>query len=368
MDQKDVNKVFKNEEIDLRSLVQLLWNGKKFIIKITSIFIVIGLIVALTSKVEYVSFCQLMPENQEDSKGSLGGLSSLAGIAGINLNLGNSGALTPELYPEIVKSVPFQAEMINRPIYFEKADSVLSSYIYFRDFDKLSFIDYVTKYTIGLPFQIKSLFNSESKQTSSEFPITKKGELIRLNKADWSALEAFKERVNVSISIETGIVTVSMEMPDAFVAARLTELVVEKLTSEVTTYKIEKAKLSLEFIQERFQEAQKQYDQKQLQFARFVDKNKNISSSIARIEQMKLENEVSLFFEVYKGLATQLEQAKIKVKEETPIFTILEPVQISVDKSKPKRAVIMVLFTGLGIVTAISIMLFKDYFKYENRK
>ena len=55
-------------------------------------------------------------------------------------------------------------------------------------------------------------------------------------------------------------------------------------------------------------------------------------------------------FEVYKGLATQLEQAKIKVKEETPVFSVLEPVMVPIDKSKPKRKIILGVFIFIGIL------------------
>jgi hypothetical protein len=70
--------------------------GKKAHSKGYGCFLVIGLMIAFGSKVEYEASCKLMPENQEGMKSNLGGLGSLAGLAGINLDMGGTGALTPE--------------------------------------------------------------------------------------------------------------------------------------------------------------------------------------------------------------------------------------------------------------------------------
>ena len=64
--------------------------------------------------------------------------------------------------------------------------------------------------------------------------------------------------------------------------------------------------------------------------------------------------EYNLAFGVYSELAKQVETQNIQVKEDTPIFTVLEPVSVPNLKSKPKRGKILVIwiFTGLlfGIV------------------
>ena len=95
-------------------------------------FFLLGLLIAFGSKVEYEASCKLMPESQEGMKPNLGGLGSLAGLAGINLDMGGSGALTPELYPQIAQSVPFLLKILNEPIHFEKQDTTTTSYIFFK--------------------------------------------------------------------------------------------------------------------------------------------------------------------------------------------------------------------------------------------
>lgn len=346
-------KPIQEDEIDLTELTRVIWSRREFILKVTGVFVFLGLIVAFTSKVEYEASCKLMPENQEGMRSGLGGLSGLAGLAGINLDMGTTGTLTPMLYPQIVQSIPFQLELINEPILFQKLDSTMSSLIYFKEIDSPSLFGLIAEYTIGLPGKIKQLLLDE---TLEIFP-DNNNELIRLSKEDWELIERYRKRISVSVDDKTGVISLSTEMPDPYAAAKITDLVVKKLTEKITEYKIKKVRTNLEFIQERYKEAKKEYRQKQAQVANFMDRNKNLTSSLVQTEYQRLQNELNIAFEVYKGLATQLEQAKIKVKEETPVFTVLDPVKIPVSKSKPKRMTIILLSFFLGVFGSIGAAL-----------
>ena len=359
MSEKTENKkhsqIVKDDEIDLIELAKVIWSKRIFIIKLTTVFVALGLLIAFTSKVEYEASCKLMPESQEGMKSNLSGLSGLAGLAGIDLGLGISGSLTPELYPEIVKSVSFQLDLIHQPVRFEKLDTTISSYYYFKEVDRPSLFGWIEEYSIGLPGKIKSMFLNDVENLPPSHD-----ELITLTKEDWELIEEYKDRVNVSVSKESGIITVSVIMPDPYAAAKVTHLLVKKLTKEVTNYKIEKAMVNLEFIQDRYGEIEVEYEEKQRVLATFTDRNKNITSSLVQNEYQRLQNEMNIAFEVYKGLATQLEQAKIKVKEETPVFTILEPVKVPVEKSKPKRAIFMIISCLLGLIFSLIWLYIKE--------
>jgi len=351
-EKKNHGQIVKDDEVDLIELAKVIWSKRIFIIKVTAVFAAFGLLIAFTSKVEYEASCKLMPESQEGMKSNLGGLSGLAGLAGIDLGLGVTGSLTPELYPEIVKSIPFQLDLIHQPVRFEKIDSTISSYNYFKELDRPSLFGWIEEYSIGLPVKIKGLFVDGEKNSSRNHD-----ELITLTKEDWELIEEYKDRVNVSVSKESGIITVSVIMPDPYAAAKVTHLLVKKLTKEVTNYKIEKAMVNLEFIQDRYGEIEVEYEEKQRVLATFTDRNKNITSSLVQNEYQRLQNEMNIAFEVYKGLATQLEQAKIKVKEETPVFTVLEPVTVPIEKSKPRRMILIAVFTFLGyIISSLFIL------------
>ena len=352
----DSNHEDRDDEIDLIELIKIIWSKRVFVIRVTVVFFAFGILIVSTSKVEYQASCKLMPESQEGAKSNFGGLSGLAGLAGIDLGTGANGSLTPDIYPEIVRSVPFQLDLIYQPIRFEKLDSTLSSFNFFKEFDNPSLIQFIYNYTIKLPLRIKDFF-SDSEVTNTNAS-REYGNLIRLTKEEWDLIEKFQDRVEIEVDATTGIISIITEMPDPYAAAMIADVLVFKLTEEVINYKTEKTKVNLEFIEERYQEAKLEYEDKQNNFALFVDRNKNLSSSLIQTEYQRLQNDLNISFEVYKGLATQLEQAKIKVKEETPVFTFLEPVKVPVNKSKPKMKIILVIFTVLGIIFSSAYIIF----------
>ena len=106
-------------EIDLIELVKTIWGGRKFIAKVTGAFVVLGLVIALTSPLEYEASSKLLPEIQDGSIPNLGNFGGLAGLAGIDLGgTSKSGVLSPHIYPEIVNSLPFILEVMNDTIFF----------------------------------------------------------------------------------------------------------------------------------------------------------------------------------------------------------------------------------------------------------
>jgi LPS O-antigen subunit length determinant protein (WzzB/FepE family) len=74
-----------------------------------------------------------------------------------------------------------------------------------------------------------------------------------------------------------------------------------------------------------------------------------------------LQNEYRLAFEVYSQLAQQFEQAQIKVKEDTPVFSIVKPVTVPIEKSKPNRPIILIIWTFLGGIISIGWVFGKQF-------
>ncbi len=348
------SEVVKGGEIDLVALSKAIWKNRFLVLKINGIFLILGLFIAFTSKVEYEASCKILPENNNSELPNLGGLGGLAGLAGISLDLGSSDGVSVQLYPSFIKSTPSVVSLINHPLFFEKYDTTISSFEYFQNIDNPSFFGLIGKYTIGLPGQIKKLIVSDS--TSSykyDFP--------RFSKDDWEIIEDFSNRISISHNEENGTVKITVEMPDPVAAAELTQLVYNQLTERLISYRTEKSRQNLQFITSRFEETKLEYEQNQTKLAEFSERNKNVTNSLILNEYERLKNEMDISFEVYKGLAAQLEQAKIKLKEDTPIFTILEPVKIPEDKLKPRRLLILIAFLMVGITwSTIKVIFLKS--------
>jgi uncharacterized protein involved in exopolysaccharide biosynthesis len=347
----------KKDEINLLELIADIWRAKKLISIVAIAFTVLGIIIALLSPVEYEATCKIMVDKNETGGAGLSGLSGLAGLAGINIDPSGAGGITPDMYPAIVESLPFQLSIIHKEIFFKELDRSVSSYEYLTELRSPSVLSVFMKYTIGLPGILRgwlsSFFNDEVLVDQSEPGKPQKQQPMFLTYEDKKIVERFRKRFQIGSEEGSGLILITTEMPDPMAAAYLTQSTVNLLTERIISFKIEKVKANLEFIQERYEEIKKEYYRQQKELALFNDQNRNLNRALAEIENNRLQQELNITFEVYKGLATQLEQAKIKVKEEMPVFTILEPVVIPVNKSQPKRALIVVSTFFFGLMAAI---------------
>lgn len=144
-------------------------------------------------------------------------------------------------------------------------------------------------------------------------------------------------------------------MQDPVISARVTDNVVEKLKKYITNYRTQKAKKDLEFTEKVLKEAQDAYYKAQQTYAAFEDGNKNIVSASYRTELERLKNEMTLTFNVYNTLAQKQEQDKLRVQEQTPVYTIIEPASVPLKASTPKKVLILIgcIFLDLIAISGI---------------
>jgi uncharacterized protein involved in exopolysaccharide biosynthesis len=67
------------------------------------------------------------------------------------------------------------------------------------------------------------------------------------------------------------------------------------------------------------------------------------------MDKQRMEAELTIAQTVYTELARQFEQAKLKVQERTPVFKVLEPAQIPTQRVAPKRTILVLVFTVVGL-------------------
>ena len=149
-------------------------------------------------------------------------------------------------------------------------------------------------------------------------------------------------------------------MQDPVISAQVTDNVVGKLQTYITNYRTQKAKQDLEFTDKVLKEAQAAYYKAQKAYAAFEDGNKNIISASYRTEQERLRNEMTLTFNVYNTLAQKLEQDKLRVQEQTPVYTIIEPATVPLKASAPKKMLILVGFIFITLAGMTGYLLIRD--------
>lgn len=346
----------KADDIDLLQLVRTTWSGRRTIVIATVVFAVLGLGVALISPPEYTASAIFVPQ-QPTAKSQMGSLSGLAAMAGINLNLGSASEITPAVYPRILSSESFQLELMQTMLTFH-ATGPVSLYDYYSKFAKPSPLSYLLKYTAGLPgLLIKAMKGKQ--QAGSSAP---GNGIIQLTEDQLTVQKKLEEIIAIEYNDKDGYVTVSSRMPEALAAAQLTQRVLELLQEYITGFKLQKARVNLDFIQQRYDEVKKQAEQAQNELARFRDRNKNVATATAQTEIERLSNHYNLIYGVYAELAKQLEQARIQVKEDTPVLTVIKPVSVPAERSGSARSLILIIWIFLGGITGIATVFGRKYY------
>ena len=352
--QNQYNNIPEEQEIDLIELIQRMWVNRWLIVKVTAVFMVLGVLVALFSAKVYTASCDVVPQTSKSGPSS--SMSSLAALAGINLNAAQSAeSLSPNVYENIMGSTTFRKELMQTMIDFEEVGHPVSFFDYYtsEEYNKPSVFSYIKKYTIGLPFTILNAIRGEQPEPDYSGVGGDSNAIETISKDEYDAMTILGESIALSLDEKKGYVTITANMSEPLAAAQLAQATLTLLQKYITEFKIEKVQSNLDFVQERFDEAKRNFEDVQARRARLRDANMNTTRYSARTEMERLDAEYTLAQGVYTSLAQQVEQAKISVKETAPILTVIKPVTVPYKKSKPQRAMILFAFTFLGAVAGM---------------
>lgn len=351
------------QEIDLVELAKSIWDERRLLLKIAGVAVLVGLVVAFSIPKEYSTTVQIAPEAQGGSRAT-GNLGGLAALAGVNLNQqAGADAILPALYPNVVQSTPFLLELFPVELTSQQGGFSGELYTYILDHQRKPWWGYITQ----APFQalgfVMSLFKAEAAEGEGLL------NPFSLTKDQAGVVNVLKERISISVDQKTSVITLTVQMQDPLISAQLVNVVLENLQVYVTDYRTQKVKQDLEFTERVFADARTAYYDAQQNYARFEDGNRNIATASFRTELDRLKNEMTLAFNVYNTLAQKLEQDKLKVQEQTPVYTVLEPATVPIRASSPKKALILVGFVFLALMGGCGWILFiKGLFVDNARK
>ncbi len=317
----------------------------------------LGLVVAIFGETKYTAGSVVIPQTGQKTSG--GNLQGLAAMAGINLGLSEQGDLiSPIVYPMVVSSVPFHKELMYSKITVGGYDEQVTLLTYFTEkgYRKFSLFPFLKKYTLELPYLIWGAMRGRE-DTDAPAGTFSQGDMERLSMREHRCMKILSSSLSVKVNEKNGYIALSATMPEALMAAHVAARAQELLQEYITRFKLQKAQENLDFVEARYREVEADFENKQRALASFQDANRNISSAVARTRESSLENEYNLAFSIYSELARQREQASIKVKEDTPIFTVVEPVTVPLLKSAPRRMLIMVISLFFGLLAGAGLVL-----------
>tara|TARA_Y100000741_G_scaffold360489_2_gene342805 strand:+ start:2409 stop:3500 length:1092 start_codon:yes stop_codon:yes gene_type:complete len=330
------------------------YKKKFFIISLTSIFIIVGVIYSLSIDPEYKSSTIIVPQSN-DNKNNYGSLGNLASIAGLNIdNISSSVDISPNLYPMLLSNITFLKKIINKKIITSKENEKITFKEYFSSTDKNAFS---IKELILTP--IINILSPENKLNINDFDTT--SDYI-ISKEEKLTMDVFENRISLEIFPLDGYIEITGIMPEAIAAREIVSNTRIQLQEEIISFKIKKAESKLKFLIERLKDVKKTYDKKKSILAKFKEENKSINSIYQQNKLDELIAENNLSFTLYSDLNKQIENQRIKVKEETPVFTIIKEAVVPLERFKPKRKSIVINFMIVGFLTSIFLIIFKPLF------
>jgi len=338
---------------ELIAFGQAFWLERRRVWRALAVTLPVGLLLAFGCPEEFTASTELLPYRNGPAAG---GLSNLANLAGINLPTGLADqTITADLYPVISHTLDFQLSVAETPLRFAVTNERIPMVRYLGEHRSVmgkavAFFSHV-RYAVGSALRRAPQPGSATPSDSGVPP------LRAYDREYLKGVRELDERLVVRFDRKTSVISITGKMPDPYAAADLVQTASELLMQRIIDYEARKAAEQLQFIEAQYRQSRTRYDEAQRNLAVFEDRNRMLVSAVAQIERERLQREKDVAFQVVQQLTTELEQARIKEHQDTPVFTVLEHVVVPNEHSSPRRSMIVLLagVVGLGFV-AIGIL------------
>ena len=341
--------------VSIEAVVRKLWKGRMFILKWCCIVVACSIAYILCIPRGYKSEVVLLPEDAS-SGGLSGSLGSLASLAGIKMgNMDNKDAISPEFYPKVISSAPFVLDLMDVPVRLEKEKKTVSFYSYIMEYQKSPWW--------GRIFAWLRPEEKEKEGTTSTFALGDSIKVYRLTKKQYGFMKAMQGMIPCRVDKKTDLITINVEMLDPLIAAYMADVVRKNLQDYIVEYRTSKARNDMEYMERITEEGEKKYLEAQRKYVDFADSYKELAMERFAQKGNRLETELQMARNVYTQSFQQLQLARAKVQEHTPVFVTVQPAVVPRRPSSPKRMVFVFMMGVLSFLVTSGWILGKDYVK-----
>ena len=315
-----------SDEIDLINLLKTVWIGRKEIAIISFVFVTIGIAVALFSPIVYSSSTTFINSQSESTSAS--GLSGVASLVGVNLGgISSSNKIPASMYPQIAESVEFKRALLKSSI-DEKKEMTLEVFL--------------TKYN--------GLTKTSSNLNKNPFFVSEYEDKL---------FDLIDKIIFINVNQKDRFISISAKMPESEYALNTCISAREILHKIVINSRIKSAKQKLDFSEKQLNSKKIEFEDIQNKLSYFNDSNLNLVTSSIINQRKKLEAEFEIINAVIIELSKQVEQRKLQVSEDTPVFSIIKEASMPVNRSAPKRTQLVFIFGFMGLATSTLYVLIK---------
>lgn len=347
---------------DLKLLMSYLkdfFRSKRLIYSIVGIFFICGIFITLSTPNEYQSTVGFTLQTASDESPLGSGLKNIAQVVGISLGGDDSEAkdLPVYLYPKIINSLPYQQQLWETPLKFSKIDSTITFRDYYINEGRPDALKTIKKYTIGLPSliirSIKKKENNNIQYIDSLNYITEEEMMLK---------EVLVEVLQFSVDEVDGSLLIKGRMPEAIPAAQLVESARAILQKEIIKFRIGKAQDKYDFIEKQHSAKKEEFIEAQNKLASYIDRNAYNVTQKSKIQLNRLQSE----YDLQKSLFTELERQKlsqsIKIQEDTPLFSILDPAIVPLKPVNDGFLFSIIKYIIIGFICSVFIYIGRSVF------
>ncbi len=372
--------------VKIKQLFALFWGEKKRIVIIMAVTVGLGLIIDYSMGREYEAENAILTYTSGGGGGISPNLSGLAGLAGISLSDfpgAMGGQLVSEsMLPMLISTYPVGSKLAEEPIRFYFHED-MSAYEYFRNVHQDPILIRSVQFLTRIPRRMLSFMAPSAVQMPEEDPapgasaieneldaegnpqsqlnpsFEQENRLIRPFFVPKPGMNWIIEELSERIMIynEGGVLKISARMPDPYAAADLSFLATELLMQEMINFEVRKTRDQLAFLEEQYEVSRERYEQAQVALADFTDRNRGNLTAMAQIERQRLQNDNNLAFDIFSTWSRQVEETRMRLREDTPLFTEVDPVQVPSRPIRPNPvsttiiSLIVGFIWGIGYVT-----------------
>lgn len=320
------------QELDLIAIFRLALKNWKTIAIWCGSFVLVGLVVTLTTPRVYKGTALLAPEQVVVSE--------------------EGDAIYPEIYPDIVGSTDFLLKLLTVQVR-TKDGSVSTDYKdYLLNHTKHSLLYRLTQKDADAPITISNL----TSDSVANQPIT-------LSPKEDALLEQLRGSITCTWEKRTGVVSLNVIDQDPLVAAIIANHVTTQLQEAIYEYRTRKARIDLEYAQQIYNEDEMAYKQAQAEYAAFTDAYGRATLESYRIRQQSLARTADLHFQSFSNSRIKLQDAKMKLQENTPTFYPFQQASVSSKPAGRSRKLMMMVWLCLGLFCGVGFVMVKNYFQ-----
>ncbi len=355
----------KNHEIDIVAIVKKVIKDKWSLLVFFIIFAVLGVAVALMTPRTYSTDVVVAPELSSGSMPE--GLSDIASMVGVDLNNGNKSsvdAIYPQIYPDVISSNDFIVQLFNIPVTTEGAKNSKTYFDHITKDAKMGFWDYPKTWMGNIVKKITG-----KKDTTNLADASTVIDPVHLSKVQSDIRDAIRSQVTCVVDKKTNVITITAKDFDRFVSAEVADTVQKRLRNYIIEYRTKKFKQDVAYAQSLVDTAEAKYVKTRNAYTAFAEANTDVTQESFVTKRDEMENNMQMRYTNYTQALQQLQVAQAKLREHTPVFTVIQEASVPFKPSGTPRSLIVLGYVLAGLFfDAIWVLLLKQKFMRLFRK